>query len=205
MKYCTPQEEFWAGEFGDFYIGRNNTEGLVAAKAEMFRRALEKTHQIGSVVEFGCNIGLNLIALSQLVPQLELKGVEINAAAAAQARVNLPGADITLGSILDFATDRPCDLAFTCGVMIHLNPDMLPGVYARLAAASRRYVVISEYYNPSPVAVGYRGHADRLFKRDFAGEFIDAHPAFELVDYGFVYRRDPRFPLDDLTWFLLEK
>jgi hypothetical protein len=26
-----------------------------------------------------------------------------------------------------------------------------------------------------------------------------------LVDYGFVYRRDPAHPQDDLTWFLLEK
>ena len=24
-------------------------------------------------------------------------------------------------------------------------------------------------------------------------------------DYGFVYRNDPLFPQDDLTWFLLEK
>jgi hypothetical protein len=26
-----------------------------------------------------------------------------------------------------------------------------------------------------------------------------------LVDYGFIYRRDPNFPLDDANWFLLEK
>jgi spore coat polysaccharide biosynthesis protein SpsF len=25
------------------------------------------------------------------------------------------------------------------------------------------------------------------------------------VDYGFAYRRDPNFPQDDITWFLLEK
>jgi spore coat polysaccharide biosynthesis protein SpsF len=26
-----------------------------------------------------------------------------------------------------------------------------------------------------------------------------------LVDYGFAYHRDPNFPQDDITWFLLEK
>jgi spore coat polysaccharide biosynthesis protein SpsF len=26
-----------------------------------------------------------------------------------------------------------------------------------------------------------------------------------LVDYGFAYHRDPAFPQDDITWFLLEK
>lgn len=205
MKYCTPQEEFWAGEFGDLYIDRNNAPAMVDAKEAMFRRALPPAAGIRSVVEFGCNVGLNLVALSRLLPQPDLRGVEINAAAAARARENLPGAQINHGSLFDYTPGTPCDLAFTCGVMIHLNPDMLPAVYAKLAAVSRRFVFIAEYYNPSPVTVSYRGHGDRLFKRDFAGEFLEAQPAYRLADYGFVYRRDPLHPLDDLTWFLLEK
>ena len=58
---------------------------------------------------------------------------------------------------------------------------------------------------PAPVAIPYRGHSDRLFKRDFAGEILDRHPQLQLVDYGFAYRRDPNFPQDDITWFLMEK
>jgi spore coat polysaccharide biosynthesis protein SpsF len=77
--------------------------------------------------------------------------------------------------------------------------------YDQLACAGRRYVAIIEYYNPSPVEVLYRGHSGRLFKRDFAGEFMDRHPAFQLIDYGFVYHRDLVFPQDDLTWFLMER
>ena len=65
--------------------------------------------------------------------------------------------------------------------------------------------MIAEYYNPSPTAISYRGHEDRLFKRDFAGEFLDRHQEFSLVDYGFAYRRDAQFPQDDITWFLMEK
>ncbi len=61
--------------------------------------------------------------------------------------------------------------------------------------------MVAEYYNPTPVAISYRGHNDRLFKRDFAGELLDLYPQLQLVDYGFVYRRDPSFPQDDLTWF----
>ncbi|MBI2517586.1 MAG: pseudaminic acid biosynthesis-associated methylase [Opitutae bacterium] len=205
MKYSTPQEEFWAGEFGDHYIDRNNTSAMIEAKHAMFRRALTPAAGIRSVVELGCNIGLNLIALSRLLPQPELRGVEINATAAARARENLPGAQITHGSLFDYTPEAPGDLAFTCGVLIHLNPDMLPAVYAKLASASRRFVLIAEYYNPSPVTVSYRGHGERLFKRDFAGEFLDVRREFRLADYGFVYRRDPHHPLDDLTWFLLEK
>jgi len=34
---------------------------------------------------------------------------------------------------------------------------------------------------------------------------MDRHPQLQLVDYGFSYRRDPNFPQDDITWFLMEK
>lgn len=50
----------------------------------------------------------------------------------------------------------------------------------------------------------YRGHARRLFKRDFAGEMIDRY-GLSLVDYGFVYHRDAVSPQDDVTWFLMER
>ena len=29
--------------------------------------------------------------------------------------------------------------------------------------------------------------------------------SLKLIDYGFVYRNDPWYPLDDLSWFLLKK
>ena len=35
--------------------------------------------------------------------------------------------------------------------------------------------------------LGCRGHSDRLFKRDFAGEMMDRHPQLQLIDYGFAY------------------
>jgi spore coat polysaccharide biosynthesis protein SpsF len=53
--------------------------------------------------------------------------------------------------------------------------------------------------------VEYRGYKARLFKRDFAGEMLDKYRDLSLLDYGFVYHRDPNFPQDDVNWFLLEK
>jgi pseudaminic acid biosynthesis-associated methylase len=78
-------------------------------------------------------------------------------------------------------------------------------VYDVLKRATGRYLLVAEYYNPSPVAIPYRSHAARLFKREFAGELMDRHADLRLVDYGFAYRRDPKFPQDDITWFLMEK
>jgi len=55
------------------------------------------------------------------------------------------------------------------------------------------------------VSIPYRGHSDKLFKRDFAGEILDQFSDLRLVDYGFVWHRDNLFPQDDISWFLLEK
>lgn len=202
--YTTPQEEFWAGEFGSEYISRNIDPTYLAANLAFFSRILERSRGVESVLELGPNVGMNLRALRSLLPNAALAGVEINPTAAQTLR-EWGQAEVHEGSILTFTPASTVDLAFTKGVLIHINPDELNAVYDTLAQASRRYVLIAEYYNPAPTAITYRGHEDRLFKRDFAGEFLDRHPDFALVDYGFAYRRDPQFPQDDITWFLMEK
>ncbi|HQR83202.1 MAG TPA: pseudaminic acid biosynthesis-associated methylase, partial [Thiotrichales bacterium] len=109
------------------------------------------------------------------------------------------------GSILNYSVEQQFDLVFSKGVLIHLAPEMLPEVYDKMVEASSRYVLIAEYYNPSPAEIPYRGHSNKMFKRDFSGELMDRHPNMKLIDYGFLYRRDVNWPQDDITWFLMEK
>jgi spore coat polysaccharide biosynthesis protein SpsF len=142
--------------------------------------------------------------LKQLLPAAKFAAVEINARAVAELR-RLPWLDVVHDSLLNLQSATAHDFVLIKGVMIHLNPDVLPQVYRLLHDSTSRYVCVAEYYNPTPVTVGYRGHAERLFKRDFAGELMRAYPDLRLVDYGFVYRGDANFPQDDLTWFLMEK
>lgn len=202
--FQTEQETFWAGEFGDQYIGRNPGAKEMGARLAMFARIMARTRGVDSIIEFGANIGNNLRVLHQMFPGIELAAVEINEKAV-NVLTDWGKAQVHHRSILDFAPEKCFDLAFVSGVLIHINPDALPTVYGRLHAASQRYVCLIEYYNPTPVEVSYRGHDDRLFKRDFAGEMMARFPGLRLLDYGFVYHGDPNFPLDDLTWFLLEK
>ena len=159
---------------------------------------------VSSCIEFGANIGLNLMALRRLLPTLEISAVEINAEAAARC-AEIPEAHVYNSSLFDFASDETYDMTFMSGVLIHINPDKLNEVYDLLYRYSKRYILINEYYNPIPVEVNYRGFSDRLFKRDFAGEFMDRFPDVRLLNYGFQYHRDKNFPMDDLTWFLMEK
>lgn len=204
MAYTTDQERFWAGEFGLEYQSRNHGERLLTANVALFTRILGATRGVQSILELGCNIGLNLQALNRINRELELAAYEINEVAAAKAQA-LGLGQVHCGTILEkLPTTRTYDLTYTKGVLIHIHPDQLHHVYDNLVALSNRYVLVSEYYNPTPVMVRYRGNDDRLFKRDFAGELMDRHQ-LRLVDYGFVYHRDPNFAQDDPTWFLLEK
>lgn len=178
---------------------------LLASNIDFFSKALRSATNIESCIEFGANIGMNLKALKLLYPTLVMHGIEINQEAASQLATVILVDNVHQGSILDISISTKFDVCLIKGVLIHISPDHLPCVYDKLVSTSQRYLLVAEYYNPSPVTISYRGHSNRLFKRDFAGEIMDRHPEMKLIDYGFSYKRDPKFPQDDITWFLLEK
>lgn len=205
MQYSTEQEAFWAGTFGDEYIQRNQSQEYLAANLNFFSRALKQAGKPSSILEFGANIGMNLRAIKLLFPNIEASGIELNETAASQLSEFLGAHNVFNGSIFECPVNKTFDVALIKGVLIHINPEMLPLVYQKLYDTSRKYILVCEYYNPSPVSIPYRGHSDRLFKRDFTGEMLDAYSDLRLVDYGFAYKRDTSFPQDDITWFLMEK
>jgi spore coat polysaccharide biosynthesis protein SpsF len=205
VNFKTEQEQFWASSFGDEYIDRNKSEHLLASNLNFFSKALNQAEKPASLIEFGANIGMNLRALKLLYPSIELQGIEINKQAATILKELIGPEKVFNGTIFDYNIDQKFDVSLIKGVLIHINPDELQKVYEKLYNATKKYILVCEYYNPSPVAIPYRGHNDRLFKRDFAGDLLDLYSDLKLVDYGFAYRRDNSFPKDDLTWFLLSK
>jgi len=203
--YNTDEEAFWAGEFGDEYIIRNNGSEMLASNLSFFSKATRLVHKPSNAIEFGANIGMNLKALKLLYPKLTNYGIEINRTAILQLRNLLEDKYIYNTSVLEFNSDMAWDLVFTKGLLIHINPNKLGFLYEKLVKATKKYLLIAEYYHPHPVSISYRGHNDKLYKRDFAGEILDKYKELELVDYGFAYKRDRNFPQDDINWFLLEK
>jgi len=201
--YKTPQEGFWAGQFGSAYIERNQSEQLLASNTAFFAEIFQHTSPLRSLIEFGANVGMNLQAIQRLQPSTQLSAVEINHDACQRLR-QLEYVAVHEQSLFDFSPEQAYDFAFTKGVLIHIHPDFLTAAYQQLYDASSRYICVAEYDNPTPVELSYRGHEGRLFKRDFAGEMLDRFGDLELVACGFSYRR-ARFPQDDLTWFLLQK
>ena len=82
----TSQEEFWKGDFGDQYIERNISPELLAANLHFFARITQNI-EINSSCEVGCNAGMNLKALSLLIPGSIIDAVEINSRAADLAKI----------------------------------------------------------------------------------------------------------------------
>lgn len=203
-EFTTEQESFWHGEFGNDYIDRNNNDLIVASNLSLFSKILSSTSLINNVIEFGSNIGLNLRALDKLLPGVDLTAVEINTKAVESIK-KWGKAKVVHESILNIKLKDKYDFSFIKGVLIHIDPEKLKIVYENLYNSSNKYIAIVEYYNPTPVEISYRGHDDRLFKRDFAGDMMKMYPDLKLIDYGFVYHKDSNFPQDDVTWFIMKK
>lgn len=203
--YKTEEELFWANEFGNEYIDRNISQDYLTSNLVFFSKVFSKIGKIDSVLEFGTNVGMNLRAIKQLFPSINLHGIEINKKAYEEL-IKLTGEEnVFHGSALEFNPTKKYDLVLSKGFLIHVNPEELKTIYSKMYESCDRYILVSEYYNPTPVTVNYRGHSDKLYKRDFAGELMNIYKDLKLVDYGFIYKNDPFFPQDDMTWFLLEK
>ena len=202
------QEALWAGTFGNDYTKRMDGNAWIESNVDFFAKALIKAKGINSILELGCNRGLNLAALEYLDSSTLKTGLDINKDALNELfgmfeELKLDKPFVHCGSINQFDTLNTYDLVFTKGVLIHINPKDLESVYDKMYALSNKYILVCEYYNPTPMMIPYRGMDNKLFKRDFAGELIDRFK-LKLVDYGFCYRRD-KHPQDDITFFLLEK
>lgn len=202
MSKPTEQEIFWKNDFGNQYIDRNTGDSLLKSNIVLFSKILKYTYPINNVIEFGCNVGLNLDAITFLNPKVKVSGVEINNKACEVLKNK--GMKFYNESFLSQTDYGLYDLTFTKGVLIHVNPERLKLAYEKLFKHSKKYILVIEYYSPTPDSVDYRGERNKLFKRDFAGEMLDIYPQLKLVNYGFTYHKDP-FSQDDNTWFLLEK
>jgi len=202
------ETDFWAGNFGNDYTDRNTGNAMIESNISLFADALAKTKNVKTMIELGCNKGLNLAAIDYIDPSIVATGIDVNA----KALLDLANLFEDLkkdqpytfrSSIQDFETEEKYDLVLTKGVLIHINPDDLPTVYEKMYDLSSKYILVAEYFNPTPVEITYRGHHGRLWKRDFAGEMIDKYN-LKLVSYGFVYSRD-KYPQDNLHYFLLSR
>ena len=166
---------------------------------------LKKVKGIKSCIELGAGTGHNIISLKKKYPRAKLQAVEINSLAVKYLEKIIRKKNIINESIFKWKTNKKFDLVLIWGVLIHIPPNKLKKIYDLLFKSSKKYILICEYYNPTPVNIIYRGYKNRLFKRDFAGEILNKFKKLKLDDYGFVYKNDPNYSPYDINWFLLKK
>lgn len=201
-RYRTAQEGMWTGTFGTAHSERN-AGGSLSVDAEFFARALRSVGGIASCLELGANIGRNLRARQQRYPGLAVRGVEINPDAARVLEGALGRASVHRGSLFDYASPDVFDLVLVKGVLIHVDPGMLPVAYAPMHRGD-------SCWSPSTRVLpsGPRGPAmPRLTIICYSSGIsrADRYRDRSLRDDGFVYYRDRTCPQDDVNWFLLEK
>lgn len=148
------------------------------------------------VLEVGCGRGENLEAWW---PEAEAVGVEPNQQARKQALDRGYIVENAEATRLPFG-DGEFDLAFTAGVLIHLNPHDLDLALSELHRVSRKYLLAVEYPARYPLAVEYRGAKEGIWKRNYGHEYMDRFP-LDLIDNG----SGMLWPFDGCAWWLLRK
>ena len=202
------QLRFWRGDFGNDYTDRNtNSARELRARVALWAPIMARLEGAApeSILEVGANIGNNLRALRQLSdaeffaiePNEKARGVLVDDGVVPRANVR-----DGFAAAIDL-DDGAVDLAFTSGVLIHIHPDDLLASCSEIHRVARRYVVCIEYFSDKVEEITYRGHSERLFKRDFGGFWMDSFPDLTILDYGFAWKRTTG--LDNLTWWLMEK
>lgn len=186
--------EFWRGEFGTEYTGRNQIDPAI--RVPFWQKILSATHP-QSVLEVGCNNGSNLRAIRTINPDITLQGVDVNQAALAEAAdYGLPVTEMEASEIASFGT---FDLVFTAGVLIHASSDQLSDVMDAIISASRSHVLAVEYADDTEVEVNYRGHDGKLWRRPFGKLYQEK--GLQIISSGDA----PAEAFDRCEFWLMEK
>jgi pseudaminic acid biosynthesis-associated methylase len=201
------QEQFWKEKYTSEYIGRNSNFDFNLG-LEGWRQILKKIidKPVEHVLECGSNIGRNINFLNHILPDSKKSIIEI---------AREPYKIVTSKYKLEYAyngsivsSDLPqnyFDLVFTNGVLIHIHPDEVLENMKKIYSYSKKYIVISEYFNRTPVMIEYRGEKNKLFKSDFGKTFIENFNV-NLLDYGFLWGHIyDNAGFDDVTYWVFEK
>ena len=187
----TEQIRTWTGGFGREYTDRNAyapaeldelyRRNYGVTRTEINRRFLEDIPRDARILEVGCNMGNQLLLLSEM-GFTSLYGIEIQSYALDRAKERIPGATLTQASAAGIPhEDQFFDLVFTSGVLIHIAPSDVPAALAEIHRCAKQWIWGFEYYAPETTEVTYRGHTSLLWKTDYARQYLDQFRDLELM------------------------
>lgn len=187
--------EFWSGDEGKAYTARNRVDW--AKRVPFWQHILDATNA-QSFLEVGANAGWNLQALKSLSKEATMTGVDLNEDALRETLAKGFDVEVMQGyQVAEFFGAGACELAFTCGVLIHVPPEDLTQTMAAIRDVSSQYVLAVEYDSPIAQPIEYRGRPGLLWKRPYGKLYQDM--GLSLVESGAAQG------FDDCTYWLLER
>jgi len=196
--------KFWSGKFGRGYAERNGlTKENIDRRAKLFVEILSKIppQSVHTVFEVGANVGINLHALKRLLPADTAFFASEPNEDAAEVLNNSFYHPVSIFKDIKMASYK-VDLIFTSGVMIHVPPNELLGFCQDIYERANKWIVAIEYFSREPEMIPYRGHDNKLWKRDFGSFWLDNFP-LKPVSCGFAWEK--LTGLNDLTYWIFGK
>jgi pseudaminic acid biosynthesis-associated methylase len=175
-------EDLWAGEFGTLYTIRN--EAFPYERRDSFFKDLISKYQIGSVLEVGCNMGMNIAMISgYLSSPWNTWGIDINKRNIHDMRKRWPDVQSIHGSGFDLPfRDDYFDLVFTSGVLIHQKPSEVERMMQEVIRVSGKYVMAIEYWNEMFIEMkDYRGGRETLYGGPY-GDIYEKRYGLKLLE-----------------------
>ncbi len=109
---------------------------------------------VTSILEIGCDIGLNLYLLAQEFPNAEIRGVDINPQVVKMgndwlAAEGISNVKLSVGraEALGEFRDKSFDVVFTDAVLIYVNQDTIYGVIKDMVRITRKGLIFVEYHD----------------------------------------------------------
>lgn len=187
----TDTEKEWSGDFGRFYLNRNNftleqldelyLKNFGVTRYQLNNEFLSDLDRDLKILEVGCNIG-NQLKILQLMNFKDLWGIEISDEVVELAKNNLKNINVIKNSALDIPfKDEFFDMVYTSGVLIHINPSNLNNAIDNIYRVSKRYIWGFEYYAEKNTPISYRSRSDLLWKNNFMKCYMDRYPNLTVV------------------------
>ena len=206
MKYIDQQKKYWINNRVTKSYIKDNIKFNKKLGTSAWKLILKKTKNVKSILECGCNIGRNLEILEKINKNFNFSIIEVSPIAYNIVINKFLLKNKFNGLITENNfNNNSCDLVFTMGVLIHIKPDYLIDNMEKIFSLSKKYILIGEYFNRTPVSIKYRNKQDLLFKNDFGKIFLENFKV-KLLDYGFLWGKIyDTAGFDDVTWWLFEK
>lgn len=121
---------------------------------EQIIEILKALYPFGGVLEMGCNVGPNLLRISQEFPENQMSGYDINEKAIERARELLPKATLRVGLHGQIPFSEQFDIVLADATLLYVPPDEIEQVMDEINRVAKKAVILVERYAEKDEVVG---------------------------------------------------